>query len=100
MTPGQRISGNELAARLERLPFVERAVWSDDKGFEMFGDIGVLTLRAPNGHSVGRAFPPHLEIAQMSVADRNARMLRGGRAAAIGLADGLIEQVLLDEGAA
>lgn len=95
----QRISGVDLAARLERLPFVEHAVWSDDKGFEMFGDIGVLTLRAPNGQTVGRAFPPHLDMARMGLEERNARMLRGGRAAAIGLADGLIEQVLQDEGA-
>jgi hypothetical protein len=30
----------------------------------------------------------------MSLAERNARMLRGGRVAAIGLADGLIENAL------
>jgi hypothetical protein len=60
----ERVTGAVLAERLQRLPFVERALWEDDKGFEMFGDIGVLALRAPGGYSVGRAFPPALNLAE------------------------------------
>lgn len=91
------ISGRVLAEMLETLPFVERAVWEDDKGFEVFGDIGVLTLRSPTGYAVGRVFPPALNMAEMSLPDRNARMLRGGRVAALGLADELIEQALKED---